>query len=198
VEHHPHPTKTGLPQPRRVPRPNPRYRVTFNSTSSFRGPLQQAVGVLVRAALSGARAVTEVHRDKRLPREILMASHLGALIPSQGTAQMGRERSHRFCQPVAQTLSTGVPARCTRNALVKSADHFCGPVPDHDHVREAPGPVLLPAARPATGPSAAEGDSRVHGQIQASAPVQGLINGLRRVRVLSAFLVSSSLSWKSP
>lgn len=39
--------------------------------------------------------------------------------------------------------------------------------------------MFLSASRPATRPSAAQGDCRIHGQIQASAPVQRLLNGLR-------------------
>ncbi|MCY1228028.1 hypothetical protein D9M72_403210 [compost metagenome] len=38
--------------------------------------------------------------------------------------------------------------------------------------------MLLSAARPATGPSAAQRDGRVHGQIQASTPIEGLIDSL--------------------
>jgi sucrose-6-phosphate hydrolase SacC (GH32 family) len=52
-----------------------------------------------RAARAGG--VTAVDRDEGPPCEVLVAVHFSALIPSQGTTQMGRERAHRFNQPVA-------------------------------------------------------------------------------------------------
>jgi hypothetical protein len=37
-----------------------------------------------------------------------MAGHFGALIPRQGTAEMGRKCTHRGCRPVAEIFGTAV------------------------------------------------------------------------------------------
>jgi hypothetical protein len=69
---------------------------------------EQAVGVLVRTSLPGTGRVAEVDGDEYAPGEILMAGHFGALIPRQGTAEMGRKCTHRGCQPVAEIFGTAV------------------------------------------------------------------------------------------
>lgn len=63
------------------------FAVVDTEVCSFRKVLaEHAMGVLVRATLPRACKVTEVHRDKGLPREILVPSHFSALIPCQGSA----------------------------------------------------------------------------------------------------------------
>lgn len=58
---------------------------------------EQAISVLMRAALPGAGGVTELQRYKSPLRKVLVAGQFGALIPGEGTAQVGREGAHCFC-----------------------------------------------------------------------------------------------------
>jgi hypothetical protein len=52
---------------------------------------QQAVGVLVGAALPGATRVTEIDLDARVDRELQMLGHLLAVIPGQRATQLLRQ-----------------------------------------------------------------------------------------------------------
>ena len=51
---------------------------------------EQAIGVLVGAALPRTGRIAEVNGDVCPTGEILVARHFSALIPSEGTPEMGR------------------------------------------------------------------------------------------------------------
>jgi hypothetical protein len=65
---------------------------------------QQAVGVLVGAALPRAGRVAEMDRDVRGEGELVAASHLDALVPGQGLFHVGRQGLHGLRQGVADQL----------------------------------------------------------------------------------------------
>jgi hypothetical protein len=95
-------------------------------------------------------------------------------------------RSRKFSTP-------RFPARCTRmmKRVVRSSSVAMADRPPFPRIRspsQYPGtnlPVtsaglsLIMTTRPTACPSATQGNSRIHGQIQRSTPVQGLIEGLR-------------------
>lgn len=107
---------------------------------------------------------------------------------------MDRKAAHRFCQPVAQILPPRLPARCTStmkrvvsSTSVAMAERL--PFPMITSPSQCPGTDLPTTSAGLSRILTMSGKrlvrcsfrrySRVHGQIQASAPVQSLIDGLR-------------------
>src|SRR3990172_3256147 len=62
---------------------------------------QQAVRVLVRAALPRAVRVAEVDRYTGIDMQLSMLGHLGALIPGEGSTELLRKRGDRGSDGVA-------------------------------------------------------------------------------------------------
>ena len=65
---------------------------------------QQAVGVLVGAALPGAVGVTEVDVEVGIDSQLGVLGHLGALVPGQRAAQLLGQRGDRRGDGVAHGL----------------------------------------------------------------------------------------------
>jgi len=66
---------------------------------------QQAIRVLVRASLPWRVRIGEVDPDPGSGLDPLVVEHLVALIPGQGPADTGRQRTERLDQPVTNDLS---------------------------------------------------------------------------------------------
>ena len=71
---------------------------------------QQAIRVLVRAALPWAVRVAEVDRYSAIDAQLSMLRQLGALIPGERSAELLREDGDRGCDGVADRLAP-CPAR---------------------------------------------------------------------------------------
>jgi hypothetical protein len=55
-----------------------------------------------------------------------VAGHFSSLIPSQGTAQVGWKRTHRFSKPVAQILRTAIPCQVYEDDEARGSFNQCG------------------------------------------------------------------------
>src|SRR4051795_1595708 len=67
---------------------------------------QQAVGILVRAALPGAVRVAEVDRDPGVDPQMCVLSHLRALVPGQRLPQVLGQGGDRARDGIAHRLGT--------------------------------------------------------------------------------------------
>lgn len=141
---------------------------------SFREVLpQQAIGVLVRAALPGAVGVTEIHLDVRGQAQLPVIGKFLAPVPGQRPAQLARqepnlpdERSHDAAGVLVgnsgqkhisgaalhQRCDVAVPRTPDQIALPMAGNgailNIGGTPADRDRIPDLPEPVMLEAGVP--------------------------------------------------
>src|SRR5690348_10850505 len=82
---------------------------------------EQAVRVLVGAALPGVAGVTEVDGDPGLDCEALVLRHLSALIPSQRAPQAERQLDDAGGNALAHGLSSGPACQGEEHHVARAA-----------------------------------------------------------------------------